>query len=97
MHSNYSYDKRRSWPEHLKLSSSDLYEIKYEISHNTRKLIASNEQLAKENIRVIETSSERVTDALSTGFDQISYELKGISSELRELNHTFRWGFFEKI
>jgi len=83
-------------------------EVSMQISRQTREVIASNEALARENMRVserqhrerldaIDAESDRITGALSEGFDRISYQLQDISSGISELNATFHWGFSQMI
>jgi formylglycine-generating enzyme required for sulfatase activity len=67
--------------------------VSMEISRQTREVIASNEGMARDNIRAIEEQ----TDTLNTGFEQLSYGLSEISSGISELNATFHWGFGEVI
>jgi formylglycine-generating enzyme required for sulfatase activity/tetratricopeptide (TPR) repeat protein len=67
------------------------------VSRQTRELIASKEALARENIRMMEASTDRVIGALDPGFEQLSYGLEDISGGISELNATFHWGFPEII
>ena len=79
-----------------------------QISRQTREVIASNEALARENIRVserqhheridaIDAASDRITGALSEGFDRVSYQLQDISAGISDLNATFHWGFSQMM
>lgn len=65
------------------------------VSDQTRRIIASNEALARENIRAVEAGSDRVSDALEDGFSRLSWELQDIQRDLSGLNATFTWGFSE--
>jgi formylglycine-generating enzyme required for sulfatase activity/tetratricopeptide (TPR) repeat protein len=67
--------------------------VSMEISRQTREVIASNEAMARDNIRAIESN----TDAINTGFDRLSYGIDNISSGISDLNATFHWGFGEAI
>jgi formylglycine-generating enzyme required for sulfatase activity/tetratricopeptide (TPR) repeat protein len=78
--------------------------VSMDISRQTREVIASNEALAKENIRVmadysdnmagaIDASSDRIVGALGEGFERLSYGLDNISAGISELSATFHWGF----
>ena len=78
------------------------------ISRQTRDVIASNEALAHENIRATEIAAGQITDAMNSGFGELSatmqdgfslvtYELQGISSGIAELNASFHWGFGQMI
>ena len=60
-----------------------------EVSRQTRELIASNRDLTIGNIQI--------GDAVSEGFDRLSWALGEISGELSELNATFHWGFGQVI
>lgn len=78
--------------------------VSMEISRQTREVIASNEALARENIRMMEVSTDRITSGLAEidstlnlGFERLSYDLQDISSDISELNATFHWGFGELI
>lgn len=71
--------------------------ISMEISQQTREVIASIDTLSRENIRIIEASTDRITDTLSEGFDRLSYDLQKISLGVSELNATFHWGFGQLI
>jgi hypothetical protein len=72
-------------------SRSAGHEISMAVSRQTRQVIASNEALARENIRAMEEQTDRisgamsdgfgqVTEALNDGFDRLSYGLENISA-----------------
>lgn len=74
--------------------------ISMSISDQTRSVIASNEALARENIRSIDNLSdavnsgfEELSETMYEGFSEISYEMQTISSGIDALNATFSWGF----
>jgi tetratricopeptide (TPR) repeat protein len=69
--------------------SSSSRRMSLEVSHQTRALVASNNDLAMGNIRI--------ADAVSEGFDKLSWALGEISAELSELNASFHWGFSQII
>lgn len=71
--------------------------VSMSVSRQTRDMIASNEALAWENVRMVEASTDRVVGALNQGFDQLSYGLDNISAGISELNATFHWGFSEML
>lgn len=80
-----------SYADYLKLESqkrviNNLKKIEYEISRETRDIIASNEQLARENIHAIEAST-----------DHIVQELSSIRGGIEELTSIFQWGFTELL
>jgi len=78
------------------------------LSRQTREVIASNETLARDQIRSMEVSVDRIagamgegfqnlTGAMNAGFEQLSYGMEEISAGISELNATFHWGFGEMI
>jgi tetratricopeptide (TPR) repeat protein len=108
--SYYVYGSSLSWNDYLQaknfvddISSSSREagrRVSMEISHQTREIIASNEALSRENIRMMEVSTDRIEhglgqidSTLSAGFDRLSYDMQEISSGISELNSTFHWGF----
>ena len=112
--SYYVHGSSLSWSDYLQtksfvddVSSSSReagHRVSMEISRQTREVIASNEALARENIRMMEASTDRITSGLAdidstlnAGFDRLSYDLQDISSGISELNATFHWGFGELI
>ena len=80
-----------------KTSQNSAKTISSEISKQTRALIASNDTLLRNNIRVVEDTISKVGDVTKEGFEKLSYEIKDISDKLIELNATFHWGFGEII
>ena len=112
--SYYVYGSSLSWNDYLQAKSfvDDVSSasrdagrrVSMEISRQTREVIASNEALARENIRMMEASTDRIASGLAdidstlnAGFDRLSYDLQDISSGISELNATFHWGFGELI
>lgn len=94
--SYYAWDSKMSYKNYL--AANDVAkEISMEISHQTREIVASTKALVSENIRVMETSKDQVTETLSDGFDRISYEFKDISAGTSELDGAFHWGFSQLI
>ena len=71
--------------------------VSIEISRQAREVIASNECLARNHIQVVEASTDRISQAMAEGFEQLSYGMKDIADELSDLNATFHWGFGEVI
>jgi tetratricopeptide (TPR) repeat protein len=67
------------------------------VADQTRRVIASQEALARENIRAVEAASTRVSDAVQEGFSQLSWDLQDIQHDLSGLNATFTWGFTEVL
>lgn len=116
--SNYVWGTSLSWNDYLQARSfvDDIStsgheagrSVSMEILRQTHEVIASNEALARENIRVregmhrehmatIEASTDRIVGGLSAGFDRLSYDLQDVSSSIADLNATFHWGFCELI
>jgi len=71
--------------------------VSMEISRQTREVIAINEVLARDNVRVMEASSNQITGALNEGFDRLSYVMEDISEGINNLDATFHWGFGKVI
>ena len=69
------------------------HSVNMSICKQTREIIASNEALFRENIRVVES----LESALSDGFSCLSYDLQDISAGISELNSTFHWGFGQML
>jgi hypothetical protein len=99
------YLHARSFVDHISTSGREAgRSVSMEILRQTREVIASNEALARENIRVregvyrehmatIEASTDRIVGELSAGFGRLSYGLQDVSSGIADLNATFHWGF----
>ncbi len=64
-------------------------DVRYEISSQTRELVASNEQI---NDGLLE-GIENLSGTVSEGFDQLSGKLGDIEDAVYSLNATFQWGF----
>jgi len=104
---SYSLDNRFSYKEYLTaqkfvedIKSTTIntgQSITMDISNQTLKLLASNESLKRENIRVIEKQGDSLKRSLDKGFSRISYDImcgiEQISNNISELNSTFHWGF----
>ena len=71
--------------------------IRFGIREQTKNLIASSTQLAKEGIR----KAEQTREAIDKGFTLLSRDLDALKDTLRdgirELNSTFEWGFSEVL
>ena len=68
-------------------------DVRSDISKQTRSIIASNEELQREHIRVLEASSE----AVSSGFEQLSYDIHALSEEVARLGAAIHWGFSQLL
>ena len=90
--SAYIHGTSLSYRDYLQAKSFER-SLRGEISSAAKSVIASNEELQRENISVLKSLSSSV----SLGFDQISFELGEISAGLGELNATFQWGFSELL
>lgn len=71
--------------------------IRYGINEQTKQLIASNEQLARENYKVL----ENISDGINSGFTMLSRDLSGIQDSIdsgfRQVTAVFEWGFSEVL
>lgn len=88
---NYLPTESLSYADYLKLEAQkkvtkNLNNIEYGISRGTREIIASNEQLARQNIHAVEASTDRIVQ-----------ELSSVRGTIEELNATFQWGFTEVL
>lgn len=90
--SNYVYGTSLSYRDYLQAESFER-SLKSEISSSSKSIIASNEELQKENISVLQGLSSSV----SMGLESISLELSDLSAGISELNATFHWGFSELL
>jgi len=64
--------------------------VAMEISHSTREILASDQALAAENIRVMEASTDQIAGALNTGFGQVTSALDaGFSQMVNALDSGF--------
>lgn len=88
--SNYVFGTNLGYRDYLQAESFER-SLKSEISSSTKSIIASNEELQRENISVLQGLSSSV----SRGFESISLELGDLSAGIGELNATFQWGFSE--
>lgn len=92
------YLQARSFVDDVKHSQNRAAKaVKLEVSRQTRELIASQESLAKENIRCLESGFSQVAAATERGFETLSWDIQDVSRGLGELNSTFQWGFSEMI
>jgi Uncharacterized conserved protein len=78
--------------------------INLSVSTQTREMIASQEALARENIRSMDAGFGRVAEATEEGFEQLSWEIRDVSRSIAdvghgisELNATFQWGLSEML
>ena len=71
--------------------------VNLSVAKQTRELIASQEALARENIRVMETGFGKVAQVTQEGFEQLSWEIQDVGRGISELNATFQWGFGEML
>lgn len=90
--SNYVFGTSLSYRDYLQAKSFER-SLKGEISSAAKSIIASNEELQRENISVLQSLSSSVAG----GFEDISIELGEVSAGIRELNATFQWGFSELL
>jgi tetratricopeptide (TPR) repeat protein len=90
--SNYIFGTTLSYRDYLQTKSFE-DDIRSDISKQTRSIIASNEELQREHIKVLEESAE----AISSGFEQLSYEVSALSGEISQLRAAFQWGFTQLL
>lgn len=95
---SYAYHRGLSWPDYLKVNEirgvgDEVRQLHYEVSSSNRKLIATYEELQREHI----TATRSISDAVSSGFEQLSFDMQAISSGIAELTSVFEWGFSELL
>ena len=87
----------KEWLKHKALGdiSNDLYEIKYEVPRQARKIVASQSALANRNSKLAQSTSRAITDAsreiqqvFAAGVDELSYRLDDISDGIIDLNNS---------
>jgi len=98
MSRSYAYHIGLSWPDYLKVNEisgvgDDVRQLRDEVSSSNRKIIATYEELQREHI----TATKLISDAVSSGFEQLSFDMQAISSGITELTSVFEWGFSELI
>jgi tetratricopeptide (TPR) repeat protein len=86
---SYVFGRGLTYSDYLQSQDS----IRGEIRTSTRELIATREQLAHEQIKVI----DRVSSEISEGFEEVSLGLAQVREGLSVLNATFEWGFSEML
>lgn len=86
--SNYVFGTSLSYIDYLQARSFET-SFKSELSRQTRSIIASNAELRKHHIEIIEK--------VSSGVEQLSFDVQALSGEVSELNATFQWGFSELL
>lgn len=98
MSRSYAYHIGLSWPDYLKVNEisgvgDDVRQLRDEVSSSNRQIIATYEELQREHIAAVES----LNDAVSSGFEQLSFDMQAISSGITELTSVFEWGFSELI
>src|SRR5438876_7258926 len=78
-------------------------DFRADIKSHTRSIIASTEQLQREHIAITASTeqlqrehisiSRELAASVSAGFEQVAFQMRGLSEDLQELNSTFHWGF----
>jgi formylglycine-generating enzyme required for sulfatase activity/tetratricopeptide (TPR) repeat protein len=78
--------------------------INLTVAKQTRELIASQEALARDNIRSMEAGFGRVAEATEEGFEHLSWEIRDVSRNVADVSHgisqlnaTFQWGLSEML
>jgi len=90
--SNYVFGTSLSYSDYLKAKSFERG-LKRQISSSAKSIVASNEELQRENISVLRD----ISSSMAAGFESVSLEIGDLSAEIRELNATFHWGFSELL
>jgi tetratricopeptide (TPR) repeat protein len=69
--------------------------IHYQVSKQTREIVATNDQLKRLNITTegIRDEISYLGSSIDIGFERLSLGLDRISGEISELSATFEWGF----
>lgn len=92
MSRGYIYDSRIGWSDYLKLNQlheieGDIKELRYDISSSSRELIATYDELQRENISAVRS----IEDAISSGYEQLSFDINKVYKEIKTLNSFFDW------
>jgi tetratricopeptide (TPR) repeat protein len=90
--SNYVFGTRLSYQDYLQAQSVE-DSIRSEISSASRSIIATKNELARGELAM------RTSMALDVknGFEQLSYDVRDLSTGIADLNSTFQWGFSEAL
>lgn len=90
--SNYVFGTSLRYQDYLQAKSFE-DSLRGEISSASRSIIATNKELSRDHISVLESMSSAVTG----GFDRLSFDMRALSDGVAELNSTFEWGFSEVL
>jgi len=90
--STYVFGTGLRYQEYLQAKSFE-DSLRGEISSASRSIIASNEELSRDHISVLESTSSAITRELH----QVSFDVRTLSHGVAELNSTFSWGFSEVL
>ncbi len=90
--SNYVWGTNIRYHDYLQAKSFE-DAFRGDISTHTRSLIASNEELHREQISI----SKSLSKTVSGGFEQLSCDMQLLAQGVSELNATFQWGFSELL
>jgi len=90
--SNYVFGTSLRYQDYLQAKSFE-DSLRGEISSASRSIIATNKELSRDHISVLESMSSAVTG----GFDRLSFDMRALSDVVAELNSTFEWGFSEVL
>ncbi len=88
----YVFGTSLSYHDYLQASNFE-DSVRGEISESARSIIASNEELQREHITV----SEAVSAAVTTGSEELTFEVQRLTDGISELNARFQWGFSELL
>ncbi len=67
--------------------------IRYGIDDQTKQIIASNEQLSRDNYQIM----GQVNDGISSGFTNLSVDVEQLTSAVNDLSRVFSWGFSQAL
>jgi formylglycine-generating enzyme required for sulfatase activity/tetratricopeptide (TPR) repeat protein len=105
--STYYYGSRQPYLQYLQQKSffTDVTDaqrkstktLSLAVAKGTRETIASDEALARENIRAMESGFGSVVQATQEGFERLSWDVQEVGRGVSELNATFQWGFGEML
>jgi len=94
----YSYDSKAKYSDYLRRNESDL--VRGEIAESTRKILGSNQDLLKIG-KAIVLSQTNTVGAVSQGLEfaatKVAEGLNRVSTQLRDIQATFEWGFSEML
>jgi len=92
IHADWFTESKITYPDYLQLRSFE-NSIHFGIEKQTKQLIATNEQISRKHLQVLEESRDGIV-TLSANMASVK---DSIDRGLAELNATFQWGFSEML